>query len=132
MVWVIGLFLILFVGRGKKQKTVNGVRVVSMADRLRPMVSDAIAGKLDQQQYGDLEMSLVAFWRKKLGKEKMDAATAISELKQHEEAGPLLRQLERWLHEPGQADQVDVAELLKPYENLPADALPTTTNTVVV
>jgi hypothetical protein len=121
--WVVGLFLILFVGRGRKHQAADGVRTITLAERLRPMVADAIAGKLNRQQYAELEMSLVAFWRKKLGKENATAATAIIDLKNHEEAGPLLRQLEKWLHEPGQSDRVDVAELLKPYEKLPANAL---------
>ena len=37
------------------------------------------------------------------------------------EAGALLRELEKWLHKPGPAQDVDVAELLKPYEKLPAE-----------
>jgi len=31
--------------------------------------------------------------------------------------------MELWLHSPGPADKVDVAALLKPYQNLPPDAL---------
>ena len=43
----------------------------------------------------------------------------------HPEAGPLLQQLESWLHRPGPADRVDVAGLLKPYQDVPAEAVET-------
>jgi hypothetical protein len=33
-----------------------------------------------------------------------------------------LDQLEKWLHRPNTNEPVDVAALLKPYQNLPADA----------
>jgi hypothetical protein len=46
-------------------------------------------------------------------------------LRSHPEAGALLGQLELWLHRPGDVGEVNVAELLKPYQNLPADALET-------
>ena len=39
------------------------------------------------------------------------------------DAGPLLGQLETWLHQPGSHDPVDVAELLRPYRDLPPDAV---------
>ncbi len=43
-------------------------------------------------------------------------------LREHEEAGPLLRRLEDWLHRPaGSAEPVDVAALLAPYQAIPAD-----------
>ena len=44
-------------------------------------------------------------------------------LREHDEAGGLLKQLEIWLHRPGNAGEVDLAALLKPYQDLPADAL---------
>ncbi len=71
----------------------------------------------------ELEMMLVAFWRKKLQLEDRDAAAVIPELRRHEEAGPLLSQLEVWLHRPATGDEVNVEELLNPYRSLPSDAL---------
>ena len=53
----------------------------------------------------------------------MKAAEAIGVLRDHEEAGGLLRQLELWLHRRDHNDSVDVAALLKPYQDVPADAL---------
>ncbi len=126
VLWVAGLAAILFVGRKPKHEAAAASqRHLTLADRLQPIVEDAIAGKVSQQQQAELERMLVAFWRKRLGLQHMTAASAMGVLREHEQAGPLLRQLEAWLHQPGVAHEVDVAALLEPYRNLPADALNT-------
>jgi hypothetical protein len=86
-------------------------------------VDGAVAGKLSQPQLASLERTLLAFWRKRLRLEHTDPAEAIATLRSHAEAGPLLEQLEAWLHRPGTDRDVDAARLLKPYRDLPADAL---------
>jgi len=98
-------------------------RPATLAERLRPIVEDAIAGKTTETQLAALERMLIAFWRKQLKLDDATAADAITALRGHPEAGALLEQLEVWLHRPGDAGEVNVAELLKPYQNLPADAL---------
>jgi hypothetical protein len=43
-------------------------------------------------------------------------------MRNHPEAGPLIRNLEEWLHRPAAETQVvDVASLLRPYQDLAAD-----------
>ena len=64
---------------------------------------------------------MLAYWRRRLGLAEEKIGRAIIELRGHDEAGPLLRQLELWLHRPGPADDVDVARLLEPYRDTPAD-----------
>jgi len=126
IVWVVGLIALLFVGRGKKSADDDTDRPpLTLADRLRPSIEDAIAGKLTQSQQAELERLLLAFWRKRLNLEKMKAAEAIAVLREHEEAGGLLRQLELWLHRPDHDESINVADLLRPYQDIPADALPT-------
>ncbi|MBT6158122.1 MAG: hypothetical protein HOL01_18885 [Planctomycetaceae bacterium] len=125
IVWVVGLIALLFVGRGNKPAADDADQPpLTLADRLRPSIEDAIAGKLTQSQQAELERLLLAFWRKRLNLEEMKAAEAIGVLRDHEEAGGLLRQLELWLHRPDHDDSVNVADLLKPYQDIPADALP--------
>jgi len=63
-------------------------------------------------------MTLVAYWRRKLGHDRMDPAELLSRLKQHEEAGPLMRGLEDWLHRPSPPREVDLEALLRPYESV--------------
>ncbi len=125
-VWVLGLLAIVYFGflRGKKGGTgLAAGRPASLADRLRPLVEGAMAGRLSQPQLASLERTLLAYWRKRLGLEKADPARAIETLRSHAEAGPLLGQLEVWLLRPGPTAGVDPARLLEPYKRLPADAL---------
>ena len=85
------------------------------------MIRAALEGELDENQKGELERMLLAYWRRRLDLFDLKPADAIAQLREHEEAGQLLRQLEFWLHAPGTAESVDIGKLLKPYENLPAD-----------
>jgi len=124
IVWVGGLLVILFAGRKRRQAAALAARQpASLADRLRGTVEDAVAGKLNQSELAELERMLLAYWRRRLDMEELDAAEAIVRLREHEDAGALLKQLERWLHCPDTSSDVDVASLLEPYRNLPADAL---------
>ena len=124
--WVAGLLAILFVGRRRRREgALEATRPVTLADRLRPLVEDAVAGRLPRERTAELERALLGYWRRRLGLEQTDAATAIRQLREHGEAGRLLEQLEIWLHRPGTSGSVDVAALLEPYRSLPADALET-------
>jgi len=124
-VWAVGLFCILFAGRARRTGIDSApVEPESLASRLRPIVEQAIAGELPAAKLAELEMMLVAFWRKRLHHDQSEAAEVIPKLRNHPEAGPLLRQLEAWLHQPETGSEVDVPGLLAPYRHLAADALP--------
>lgn len=121
VVWVIGLLGLLFVGRRKKIAKSQLQQQPCLADRLRPLVHQAMQGELPQAQRAQLERMLLTYWRDKLNLNETDASQAIVELRSHETAGELLRQLESWLHMP--ADRrtiVDIAEVLKPYRDVVA------------
>jgi hypothetical protein len=106
----------------RSRRALAEARPVSLADRLRPLVEGAVAGKLSQPELAGLERTLLAFWRKRLGLEAAEPAEAMRRLRKHSDAGPLLSQLETWLHKPGPHEPVDVAALLRPYRDLPPDA----------
>lgn len=127
VVWFLVACAIVLVGR-KKDPTRKVVHAAprTLADRLRPAIEAAMAGRLDERELAELERVMVAFWRQRLGLDDVPAAEAIRQMKAHPQGGELLRQLEAWLHQPGQREQVDVATLLAPYRDLPADALKTT------
>src|SRR5262249_17216196 len=86
-------------------------------------VDGAIAGKLSRAELASLERALLAFWRRCLDLEHADPPLAMEMLRAHAEAGPLLEQLEIWLHRPDSAGKVDPVALLKPYQHIPAEAL---------
>ena len=114
-VWVVGLAALLFVGRRKRVALAPREKHDTLADRLRPLVEGAMVGTLSPVERADLERMLLGYWKTRLnlGKLKPDAAFAV--LRKHAEAGPLLEQLEIWLHRPGPAPTVDLPALLRPY-----------------
>ncbi len=124
VLWVIGLFVILLAGRRRRRaRELLAVRPLTAAERLRPLVEGAMAGRLTASQRADLERTLLAYWGRRLGLRDRKPAEAIRTLKAHPEAGPLLTQLEAWLHRPGSGRDVNVTTLLGPYQNVPAEAL---------
>lgn len=119
LVWVIGLLALLFIGRGRNKHNESADQGPTLADRLRPIVEDAMHGRLTDRKQAELERLLLTYWRQRLNLDNVKAAEAMSTLREHEEAGVLLRQLESWLHKPAaQREQMDVGELLKPYRNV--------------
>jgi hypothetical protein len=124
VLWVLVLLAILFVGRGKGSGSDMAEALpLTVADRLRPLIEEAVAGNLTPSQCAELERTLLSFWRRRLGLEDHKPAEAIAILRAHPDAGPMMVQLETWLHRPGAASHVDVAALLEPYQYLPADSL---------
>ncbi len=125
VIWALGLMALIasFILPRPRSRHASLDQPVTLADRLKPLVEGAVAGKLSQAELANLERGLLAYWRKRLNLESREPGVAVEELRRHPEAGPLLGQLETWLHRPGPATPVDVAALLAPYRNLPPDVL---------
>ncbi len=123
--WLVGAFAILF-GWRKRQlaRAAAEWKPRTLAERLKPLVESAVAGKLSREERAQLELGLVAYWRRKLALEDKEPALSMVLLREHAEAGPLLKSLEAWLHMPVAPVNVDLQSLLAPYRNLPADAIP--------
>lgn len=126
VLWALVLLYILFGNRRKKlvEQELDSVQKQSLADRIRPLVNDAIEKKASQGQLANLEMMLVSLWRKRLNMDEMPANKALIELRKNDQAAPLLLQLERWLHSPHHDEEIDVEEILKPYKEMPEDFVP--------
>lgn len=124
IVWLLVMLAILFVGRKKPlyAEMLSSQRM-SLADRLQPLVERGLAGELAPEERAELERSLIAFWTRRLQLEKARPAERFANLRSDANAGPLLEQLEAWLHKPGSQAKVDLAALLRPYRDMPADAL---------
>jgi hypothetical protein len=123
VLWLIGLVSILVLFRRRVPHESACARPLTIADRLRPLIDDALAGCGDPVRLAALERTLIAFWVRKLRLQDLEPAEALVELRQHPDAGPLLVQLESWLHKPGSSERVAPAGLLEPYRDLPAEAL---------
>jgi hypothetical protein len=123
LAWVAGLAAIALARRGRRGGAeARPIRPATLADRLRPLVDAAMAGELDAGRRAELERLLIGYWRRRLELEHLPPARSMAVLRGHEEAGPLLRRLEDWLHRPpGTAEPVDVTALLAPYQAIPAD-----------
>lgn len=128
VVWAMGLFAILFLWRGRRKQAANAKAPRSLADHLRPLVEAALAGRAQTTQLADLERSLIRFWTRKLGLAKERPVEALGILRKDPQAGPLLVQLETWLHRPERTATIDLSKLLEPYRQLPPDALEVATS----
>lgn len=125
LIWLLVLLCLLFGARqNKKSRAGSANSPVTFAERLRPAIDAAIAGDMTSEQHSELELMLVTFWRRKLNMDNLPMDESLRRLREHEEAGPLLRQLEDWLHRPSANEStVDVPELLRPYQGIPADPM---------
>ncbi|NOX56540.1 MAG: hypothetical protein GXP27_19275 [Planctomycetes bacterium] len=119
-VWFAGLVAILVAGRWPVRRAQQraGGRPVSLADRLQPLVAKACRGELGREERAALERMLIGYWRRRLGLESVPADEVLRVLREHAEAGPLLCQLEAWLHRPQPGNVEQVRALLAPYENV--------------
>ncbi len=120
VLWIAGLIAIRMVGRQRRRaQAAASVARISLAERLEPLVRRAIDGELTPKEEAELERLLLDYWRQRLQLDDSDPALALAELREHPEAGELLRNVETWLHSPEGAGQVNIAEVMQPYRDLP-------------
>ena len=118
LVWVAGLFVLIFGGRKPKlERREAKQETLSPADRLRPLIRSARNGTLPPEERASLERAVMAFWRDELDLGDLPPAELSQQLKAHQDAGPMLRGLETWLHAPDGDPSVDLDELLRPIED---------------
>jgi hypothetical protein len=125
ILWIVGLVVLLLLMRKKRRAEIQAARVrpQTLAERLRPLVERAMRGELDPRERAQLELSLVAHWRRRLRLDEERPDAALIFLRRHSEAGPLLLSLEEWLHRPDPPVDVDVGALLAPYRDMPPHEL---------
>jgi hypothetical protein len=121
--WILGIFIIMRMGRKPKVVTVEAPaqQTLTFAECLRPLVERASAGQLSADDQATLERMLITHWQRRLGLSGVDSAEMITRLRQHPEAGALLRALEDWLHRPPGSVSVALEPVLAPYRDLPAE-----------
>ncbi|MEM7392079.1 MAG: hypothetical protein AAF492_06985 [Verrucomicrobiota bacterium] len=119
LIWFLLLIPIILSGKKKKEDEDGAEKSEpTLADRLRPLVEQAAAGSLTSDEQARLERMLLQFWKKRLNMDDLSMADALARMRDNDEAGALLRELERWLHRPGGAEEVDLETLLAPYRSV--------------
>ena len=125
IVWA--LVFVLWWANRRKPKLVEtppaSARPLTLADKLRPLVAQAVDGNLSRDDQAQLELLLLGHWRNRLGLRDASMVEAVQQLRQHPEGGVLLRELENWLHRPRGVAKVDVNALLAPYRDV-VDPIP--------
>jgi hypothetical protein len=121
--WIAAFFVILRVGRKPKTVAVAAPvqRPPTFAERIRPLVESAAAGRISADEKAALERMLITHWQRRLGLREANGAELITRLREHGEAGPVLRALEDWLHRPPGTVPVQVESVLAPYRDLPSE-----------
>ncbi len=94
----------------------------TLAEQLRPLVEAVAQRQLSVREQGRLELLLYHYWQTRLHPAPTDMAACIRQIREHPEAGVLLRAIEGWLHRPGGAAHKpdDLDTLLAPYRTAPA------------
>ncbi len=120
VLWVVAFFVIWRSGRRTKVvATATPVhREPTFAERISPLVERAAAGTLSADEKAALERLLITHWQRRLNLTTANGDELILRLRQHSEAGVLLRALEDWLHRPPGRGEVQVESFLAPYRQL--------------
>lgn len=111
--WVLGLGLILFWMKRKPWSQEWTESAPTLAERMKPLLDRAASGNLGAEDRALLERMILGHWRARLPeiRDKSPVA-AMSELRSHPEASPLLSSLEKWLHAPAAEITPDEIERL--------------------
>jgi hypothetical protein len=118
--WVFGLILLIVLRRHKA--SISGLGAAApptLAERLHKLVTAAANGELNTDEQAALERLILGHWIQRLPElAPLPPGEALTQLRQHKEAGPLLQQLERWLHAKNSTiEPNEIEALLTPYRN---------------
>ena len=118
VVWALLFVPLFFMGKRKEEPVMEEPEAeLSLADRMRPLVEQATSGTISDDDKAALERMLITHWQHELNLDTESGERLIPKIREHAEAGRLLRALEDWLHRPPGTVQVNIDELLKPYRN---------------
>ena len=84
-------------------------------EHLRELIQSARGGSLPPEAHATLERAVMGFWREQLQLGELPPSELSTALRAHDEAGPMLDALEKWLHAPS-PQPADLASLLRPIE----------------
>ncbi len=122
VVWAAGLAGLVMWRRKRVPESVSATESeVTLADRLRLLLEKARGGTLGPEEKARLDRLVLGFWRERLDLTEVPLLEALRRMRDHPEAGALLRQVEEWLHSGKTAagEEAAVARVLAPYLNTP-------------
>mgnify|MGYP001814787184 CR=1 FL=1 len=124
--WLAGLVGLIAWRRHRGTSAPTDERTATATERLRALLTEAARGELDADQQAALERLILGHWRTRVPElARLSPAEGLAALRQHEEAGPLLLQLEQWLHAPAPtSDPAAIDALLAPYREPVASPQP--------
>lgn len=115
LIWVLGLFAILFLGRGKDERATAEIAVtaVSEVEQIRQLINEAMESEeLTADRKAQLDMKVLNFWRSRRQMEDASVSDALEQLRGDEQAGPLLSGLERWFYSRSAPSTDEIRQLL--------------------
>lgn len=115
--WLAGLVALVCWRRKRPDSTAAALTTEPpLADRLRALLDQARTGSLDADGRARLERLVLGYWRDRLNLTALPVPEAVRQLRDHPEAGSLLRQVEEWLHSgKSVVREPEMAALLTPY-----------------
>ncbi|MCR9198238.1 MAG: hypothetical protein NXI04_06315 [Planctomycetaceae bacterium] len=115
VIWLLGLFAILFLGRGKQDPSAETTAVaeVSEVEQIRRLINEAMeAEELSADRKAQLDMKVLNFWRSRRHIEDASVSDALEQLREDEQAGPLLAGLERWFYSRNAPSAAEIRQML--------------------
>lgn len=99
--WCAGFLAILFARRHARVLPQDApASPTSLQEYLEARLHAIRQGTLSADDYAELERMIVASWRERLGFGDMETQAARRHLQQHPIAGPMLHELQEWMHRP--------------------------------
>jgi hypothetical protein len=118
LVWVLVLVCILLYRKPAAKNLEQEVKVESTHEKLQKLVLVTAHGELDVTQKSTLERLIIGHWKKQVpGLAALPTSEAITKLRTHPEASPLVLKIEHWLHAPSQSiTQKEIEPLLTAFK----------------
>lgn len=119
ILWFAGLAWFVVMSRNKSAITTDSSSSSPQTrlDSIRRLLQLATSGNnFSAADKAKLEGLIVGFWREHKQIQDLSAQIAFARLREDTDAGPLLKQLERWLYDRPQLNEADLSSLLLPLQ----------------
>jgi hypothetical protein len=98
---------------------------LTLEDLLRPLVEKAAQKTIIAEEKARMEQILFRYWGALLQLDHLNSVEQLRRILEHEEAGALLRTVEKWLYQPdSEIPAEEITLILKPYMDLPITEQP--------